>query len=124
MTQTNLEEGGCLCGAIRYTAVGSPKWIANCHCHSCRKQTGAAFATYAGYTEAQVSFTGAPKVFHSSPDVSRGHCPECGTPIFYKGARWPGEIHLHVGTFDHPENFKPTKDAFAEEKVAWVKVTT
>ena len=122
MCEAAKEEGGCLCGAIRYTATGAPKWIANCHCQSCRKQTGAVFSTYAGYLETQVTFTRAPAVFHSSEGVSRGHCPDCGTPIFYKGARWPGEIHLHIGTFDRPERFKPQGDAFKEEKVAWVTI--
>ena len=41
--------GRCLCGAVGYRAIGEPKWIANCHCASCRRATGAPLTTYAGY---------------------------------------------------------------------------
>jgi len=34
-------EGGCLCGAVRFVATGKPNGTYWCHCHSCRKHTGA-----------------------------------------------------------------------------------
>ena len=37
--------GGCFCGAVRYTASGDPVRMVNCHCDTCRKITGSAFAT-------------------------------------------------------------------------------
>ena len=53
--------GRCLCGAIRYRAGGAPKWIANCHCDSCRRVTGAPLTTYAGFAAAAFAFVaGAP----------------------------------------------------------------
>ena len=35
--------------------------------------------------------------YASSPDSRRGHCRHCGSPLFFRSARWPGEIHLHLG---------------------------
>jgi hypothetical protein len=45
----NLVTGSCLCGAVRYEVEGPATEVTHCHCGMCRKQHGAAFATYAGY---------------------------------------------------------------------------
>jgi hypothetical protein len=119
---TDVEHTGrCLCGAVRYRATATPKWIANCHCESCRRATGAPIAAYAGFAAADFSFVGGePERFHSSPGVTRAFCGECGSPLTYEGARWPGEVHVLIGTMDRPEDFAPTADAFAEDKLPWV----
>ncbi len=113
--------GHCLCGAVRYRAVGAPKWIANCHCASCRRATGAPMATFAGYAADRFSYlAGTPVRFHSSPGVTRSFCGRCGTPLTYEGARWPGEVHVLVGTLERPEDFPPTSNAFVEEQLPWL----
>ena len=38
---TQKFEGGCLCGAVRFTTTGQPKGVYWCHCQSCRKHSGA-----------------------------------------------------------------------------------
>ena len=35
--------GGCLCGAVRFTAEAAPLMMASCHCRDCQKATGAAY---------------------------------------------------------------------------------
>jgi hypothetical protein len=113
--------GHCLCGAVSYRALGAPKWIANCNCASCRRATGAPMATFAGFATESFAYTeGAPVRFHSSPGVTRSFCGRCGTPLTYEGARWPGEVHVLVGSLDRPEDFPPTQNAFAEERLPWL----
>lgn len=113
--------GGCLCGAVRYRARGEPKWVAYCHCESCRRATGAPMASYAGFAAERFAYiAGAPARFASSPGVTRSFCGRCGTPLTYEGARWPGEVHVLIGTLDRPEDFVPTRDAFVEEKLPWL----
>ena len=36
--------GGCLCGAVRYTTNAAPEFVGLCHCTDCQKHTGSAFA--------------------------------------------------------------------------------
>lgn len=116
-----LHKGRCLCGAVRFRAQGAPKWTGYCHCESCRRHTGAPVSAYAGYEQEFVAFSGQPlATYESSPGVRRGFCPRCGATMTYEGARWPTEIHIHVGAFDDPESFPPTDAAFAEERLAWV----
>lgn len=116
-----IHSGGCLCGAVRFEATGAPKWTGYCHCASCRRHTGAPVSAYAGFEDAQIRFTaGAPARFASSPGVERGFCAACGSTLSYRGDRWPGELHLHVGAMDKPEDFAPTGQAFKAEKLPWV----
>jgi hypothetical protein len=113
--------GRCLCGDVTFRADGAPKWIANCHCESCRRAVGAPLTTYAGFPTERFAWTGAaPARFASSPGVTRTFCPRCGSSLSYEGARWPGEIHLLVGALDRPQDFPPTRDAFVEEKLPWL----
>ena len=57
-TEDDMREGRCLCGAVRFTADGPPKWTGYCHCRSCRRHTGAPVSAYAGFEAAKVRFTG------------------------------------------------------------------
>ncbi len=117
-------EGGCLCGAVRFIASGPPKWTAYCHCRSCRKQTGAPVSAYAGFELEQVRFTrGEPLTRASSAGAERSFCGQCGSPLAYRGDRWPTEIHLHTGAFDDPEPFAPKGHAFAAERLSWTRIS-
>jgi hypothetical protein len=121
---TQDAQGGCLCGAVRFVASGPPKWTAYCHCQSCRKQTGAPVAAYAGFERDKVRFTsGEPRTHASSPGVERSFCGRCGSPIAYRGDRWPTEIHLLAGLFDDPEAFAPKGHAFANERLGWLHIS-
>jgi hypothetical protein len=118
---TEIQQGGCLCGAVRFQVSGPAKWTAYCHCHSCRKHTGAPVSAYAGFERERVQFTAGRMSRHaSSPGVSRGFCPTCGSTLTYEGERWPTEMHFHVGAFDAPEDFAPAGHAFAEERLGWL----
>lgn len=121
---SEIQDGGCLCGAIRFRAVGPAKWTAYCHCHSCRRHTGAPVSAYAGFEKPQVTFVaGTPTWFASSPGVRRAFCATCGSTLAFEGDRWSTETHLHVGAFDAPEAFAPTGHAFAEERVPWLCIS-
>ena len=113
-------EGGCLCGAIRYAFSGVPLWTGYCHCASCRRNTGAVVACFVGLRPQQLEWTsGQCREFESSADVWRGFCGDCGTPISYRARRWPNEIHLYVGTLDHPEQHPPRFHVFYNDKMHW-----
>jgi len=121
--QPRQRGGGCRCGAIRYLAEGDPLWVAHCHCESCRRATGTALVTYAGYAHSQVTFTeGRPAGYASSPGVVRSFCATCGTPIAYQGDRWSEEIHLLLCTLDDPESLEPQGHVYVAEQLRWLKL--
>ena len=122
MTEEAIHSGGCSCGAVRYQATGKPKWVAHCHCRDCRKQTGAALATWAGFASDRFAFTGAPQAYPSSPGVVRRFCGTCGTPLTYEGERWPGEIHLLAGTLDDPGAIAPGAHVYVAHQMPWLRL--
>jgi len=116
----DARKGRCLCGAVRFEAQGAPRFISNCHCETCRRASSAPSVTWAGFTDAQVAISGETLTgYASSPGVTRYFCTRCGSPIAFRGARWPGETHLPVCAFDSPETMAPTDDHFEAEKLPW-----
>jgi len=116
-----IRRGHCLCGAVSFAARGEPRWVAHCHCESCRRATSSAVATYAGFPATNVEWTGArPREFRSSPGVVRRFCGACGSPVSFEGERWPDEIHLFVPSFDEPETFRPACHVHVDEQLRWL----
>lgn len=122
MNETALD-GGCSCGSTRYRVTGAPLWVAFCHCKSCRRATGAPVSAYAGYDQKQLLWSGQrPGSYSSSSGVRRRFCSTCGSPLSYESTRWPGEIHIHLGSLDQPERLEPSGHAFASERVPWLRI--
>ena len=120
MSNRTGQKGGCQCGALRFLATGEPKFIANCHCQSCRKATGAAFSTWVGFKDEQIEWRrDKPSSYSSSLGVTRGFCAACGTPLTYAGEKWPGETHLLIGVFDDPSSFIPRNEVFTKDALNW-----
>jgi hypothetical protein len=113
--------GRCFCGRVRFVAAGAPKWVAHCHCESCRRATSSPFTTYVGYVERQVRWSSeALATYESSPGVVRRFCRHCGSPMSFSGARWPDEIHLFAASFDDPTDFAPKSHVHAGEQLPWL----
>ena len=115
------QTGGCLCGDVRFRLTGAPYEVDYCHCHSCRKHTGAPVSAFADCKSDVVEFTkGQPTLYESSPGVRRGFCARCGSTLTYE---IPGEIHIHIGAMDRPEDFPPHgKPTFPDERVPWFRI--
>jgi hypothetical protein len=115
--------GRCHCGRVRFVARFPSRFVAHCHCESCRRAHSAAFVTWAGFPASQVEVTqGAAElaVHESSPGTRRSFCRACGTKLFFEGAKWPGETHVPLAAFDDPLDRGPGVHAFYAEHVAWL----
>lgn len=119
----SVVKGHCLCKAVQYAAQGEPVWCAHCHCADCRRHTGSAVATFVCFEKDRFALTaGEFRKFESSPGVYRSFCASCGTPMAYERDELPGEIHLYLGTLDHPEEIYPTLEVFCRERLPWLKL--
>ena len=117
----NVMQGGCCCGAVRYKTAGNPNKVCYCHCNSCRKATGAPVVVNVMFEESQIRFTrGKPRYFKSSPDVLRGFCQDCGTPLSWAGI-WHKRplVFVYIGTLDDPNSLQPDRHAFCKDQLKW-----
>lgn len=118
--------GGCMCGAVRYEASGQPLGIGYCHCHSCRRHTGAPVVAYVGFEADRVRFSGRGRsVYNSSPGVGRAFCDQCGTPLTWEGRTRSSNgaiVEFHISTLDDPDSFVSEEHTRYEERIAWFDV--
>ena len=99
------------------------RFVAHCHCESCRRAHGAAFVTWAAFRRRRCgSREGADDLatHESSPQTFRRFCRRCGTKLFFESAKWPGETHVVLAAFDEPVDRAPSGHAFYEEHVSWL----
>ena len=102
--------GGCACGAIRYECSAHPVFSWNCHCRDCQRASGSAFCPVLYVSKATLTITGKSKYYdvraESGNQVSRGFCPECGSPVFIQAELVPDLQGLWAASLDDPSQFQ------------------
>jgi hypothetical protein len=118
--------GGCLCGAVRYTAEADPASATVCHCRDCQKFTGSAFAALVRVSKDNLTLNGTLKTFSSiggsGNPLLRHFCPECGSSVAEEPGTRPDILVLNVGTFDDPAMAEPSREIFRDDALPWVEV--
>ena len=116
-------EGGCHCGAVRYTVSGDPQHVAICHCSDCRKAAGAPIVSWAAFSSTDFTVTkGAVKTRNSSGDAFRSFCPDCGTGLwFINETVLPGLVDVQTATLDDPGALVPQAQIQVADRIEWMK---
>jgi hypothetical protein len=118
--------GGCLCGALRYEAVGAPKACGHCYCADCRKASGSGFVPFMLFPASALRFSGEPRRFVSKSasggEATRNFCPVCGGLVF-GGEIGKDDSHtIYAGSLDDPAAFLPTVAIFARGRPPWALI--
>lgn len=115
--------GSCLCGDLRFTATLPSKWMAHCHCTLCQRAHGAGVVTWVGFEASQVGIDD-PQArlqwYESTPGAERGFCRRCGSTLFFRSTRWPGELHVVRSNFDTPLDREPQLHVFYDTHAPWL----
>ena len=123
MTERELFNGGCRCGAIRYRVSGPPVMVEYCHCDSCRRSSGSAVSVLAGFPRDEFEIlNGLPTYYESTPAVKRSFCGICGSPLFYENQEYPDEVYISLGSFDQPEQLPPDRHVWVSERITWHRI--
>jgi hypothetical protein len=113
-------EGGCQCGAVRFSISGPIFNRQICHCRMCQKAFGSYFAPLAGVAVADLSWIGErPALYRSSAAAERGFCRRCGTPLTFQYVSEPHEISIALGSLDDPAAFPPEMQYGIESRMPW-----
>ncbi|RYF76654.1 MAG: GFA family protein [Comamonadaceae bacterium] len=120
MTAEATIEGGCHCGAIRYSAAGPLTHQTLCHCSICRKVSGApAVAWVTVPAQGFQIVRGDPVVYRSSETGLRMFCGTCGSQLSFQGTDSPGEIDITTATLDDPGIAAPKDHTWTSSRLDW-----
>ena len=103
------QQGGCLCGAVRYTQLGPAIAVQHCHCSRCRKRYGVLCAQGAVIERAKIRIEDAANLTTyasaDSPGYATQFCKTCGCHLFSRDAGAPDLMYFLPATLDggaHP----------------------
>jgi len=117
-------KGSCY-GAVGFRATGPSKWCGHCHCTICQRVHGSGVVTWVGFEEGDVVLDdpqGALQWFESSPGAGRGACSGCGSHLFFRSEKWPGELHIVRAAFTSEVDRAPEGQAFFDTRVDWLSM--
>ena len=121
----NTAKGACLCNAIQFEIDLPTKWVAHCHCKLCRKAHGAGYVTWLGVEDNQFRFlanTNLIQWYQSSSQAKRGFCISCGSTLFFKSSKWPGEMHIVLANISEPIDKNPQANVNYSSHVDWMPI--
>jgi hypothetical protein len=122
---TNMLEGGCACGRLRYRMRSAPMFVHCCHCKDCQRQTGTGFVLNALIEADRVEVqSGEPTPFAMPTDSGRPHtvfrCPDCGTAVWSEYGGLTALRFVRVGTLDDPQALPPDVHIYIRSKLPWI----
>lgn len=125
MTDHPEVEGACLCGEVRFALSLPSRFCAHCHCPNCRRAHGAAFVTWAGFDKNQLRLlagAGLLRSYLTDSGATRSFCGQCGSPLFYEGPRWPGEVHVALASLKGPIDRQPAAHVYVDDRADWYPI--
>jgi hypothetical protein len=111
-------QGGCLCGAVRFTATPKDREVGACHCSMCRKWTAGPFMVRDCGDTLKVENENHLGVYRSSEWAERCFCKKCGSALFYRLVQ-NGNCYVSAEAFDDRAGYALTSQVFIDEKPAY-----
>jgi hypothetical protein len=119
-------KGSCRCGKVTYSSSADAVFVGVCHCKSCQKSTGSAYATVVAVPTPTLTVTGTTKRFDDVADsgqpTHREFCPECGSTVTQSVDVMPGLTMITAGTLDDPGSVKPSMQIFCDSAQPWATI--
>jgi len=117
-------KGACLCGKVQYQVAGPLTAADHCHCSMCRRQHGAAFASYADFNPGDFKWVAGEdivKIYSASSAFGWCFCGECGSTLAGSEA---GEGNcITLGTVEGDPGIKPGSHIYVASKAQWHDIT-
>ena len=120
-------EGGCLCGAVRYSSDAEPVAQVVCHCEACRRISGSTYSFNVAIPEDSLTVEGEVATYEdmsgsSGQPMYRRFCPKCGSSLYGGGPAYGPLYFIKAGTLDDPGWVKPETHIWTSEKLDWTPI--
>ena len=119
-------QGGCLCGAVRYTLTRAPNYVYFCHCRDCQLESGSPFVTDMNVDRGAVHIVGEltryARTGDSGKPIHRHFCSQCGTTLYTEFEVDPDHVSIKACSLDDPSQLRPDRHLFTIRKQPWLKL--
>jgi len=120
------QDGGCVCGDLRYTLRKDPVVVYACHCTDCQTETGSTCYLAVVVESASFEYTrGKPATFDVTLADGRTkgavYCPRCVTATGGE-SRIPGLASVNGGTLDDSSWIVPAGHIWTRSAQPWLKL--
>ena len=123
MARSETFQGGCLCGAVRYTA-GDLIDAGYCHCRMCQRSSGAPVLAWVSFPLDSFAYQkGPPSIYRSSANGHREFCGDCGTQIAFRDQKTPTVVDINIASLDDPASVTPQYHIWTGSRIAWFETT-
>jgi hypothetical protein len=120
-------QGGCLCGAVRYTLTRAPNYVFYCHCLDCQKESGSPFVTDMNVDRDAVLLEGPLTRYMRTGDsgklVHRHFCTVCGTTLYTEADVDPEHVMIKACSLDDPSGLEPDRHLYVIRKQPWLHLS-
>jgi hypothetical protein len=121
-------EGGCACGAVRYSTNADPVMSGHCQCRKCQLLSGTGHASFAAFPAAAVDVKGKLDYWSYTADsgntASRGHCPTCGSMVLGKTSGFKDMVAVQLASLDDPAKVTPQMVFYNAKAQPWDSLDT
>ena len=119
---SDVAEGSCLCGSVRFRISGEFEAFFLCHCSRCRKDTGSAHAANLFSSKASLEWLAGEASVKTYRLAGTRHeksfCIECGSAL--PGREAGGAfIAVPAGSLDTPVSIRPTAHICFASRAEW-----
>ncbi len=116
----DTREGGCLCGAVRFTARLTRTDFGACHCAMCRRWTGSALLGIS-VPSGNIDWQGTQHIAtrQTSAWAMRAWCRECGSNLYFRVTHdgpYSGDTELPIGLFDDANGLHFGNEIYIDHK--------
>lgn len=117
--EQDIRRGGCLCGAVTFSAsVPSPD-VTLCHCLQCQRWTGSGPLATVRVQDVALQGEEHIEAYHASAHGERAFCPTCGTTLYWKMQGKPVAF-MPVGLFEDQSGWHVSEEIFVDHRPGWL----
>ena len=122
----HMREGGCQCGAIRYSIDKQPKFTFACHCTDCQRRSGSAVVVSLLIPDSSFHITSGnltpqTRTNDNGRVLKHWFCSECGTQILGMERGTSPDLYqtVRVGTLDNSRGLPPPVHIWTRSAQDW-----
>jgi hypothetical protein len=119
---SDVRQGGCRCGKVRFEVSGDPLLTMACHCTGCQHMTASAFSLSEGYPAGAFRLTAGESAIGGVHGATRHHhCDHCKSWLFTEPEGVADFINVRSTMFDQPSSEPPFVEVYRSESLPWAR---